>query len=403
VLLAAQGLDAVRRARTFRERTVMTLSLGAGSLLVLAALPAGARYALAPLAQRTPEVAWLVPPFVAGLLLLPLLPAWPRPSRRWLVLGLVAATALELLGLTRLVLVRVPFDELDARTAIDDELERDPEARFVAWSDDDIWKDTVVAYHENLRTDRADGYNPLHSRQVMRYLEAIEGLPNQLWTPHPWLRAVVRPDILAIGVTHVVGRKKLEGLGEPILEETRRVLPPSGRWVTGPTYLYAVPGALPRTFLAPRAQSVRADDQLDLMRSRPFDGRRTLLVDGEVPPELAGTSEGLVPVEVLERRSGRIRIRARAPEQGGFVVRLDAWAPEWSATVDGADAKLLVCDSLFRAVRVGPGTHEVVMTVGFPRNFIRNSVPALLVALFLMMTLVRGAPPWPLKSAAWLG
>jgi hypothetical protein len=49
---------------------------------------------------------------------------------------------------------------------------------------------------------------------------------------------------------------------------------------------------------------------------------------------------------------------ARAP--AGWAVIDDAWAPGWSATVDGEDAEVRRADALVRAVHVDAGDHEIV-------------------------------------------
>jgi hypothetical protein len=55
---------------------------------------------------------------------------------------------------------------------------------------------------------------------------------------------------------------------------------------------------------------------------------------------------------------------AKAP--AGWAVINDAWAPGWTATVDGADAPVARADALVRAVPVGAGDHEIVWTYRAP-------------------------------------
>ena len=47
--------------------------------------------------------------------------------------------------------------------------------------------------------------------------------------------------------------------------------------------------------------------------------------------------------------------------EAGYLVLSDAFAPGWSARVDGAPAPILRANGLFRAVRLVPGSHEVIM------------------------------------------
>jgi uncharacterized membrane protein YfhO len=47
-------------------------------------------------------------------------------------------------------------------------------------------------------------------------------------------------------------------------------------------------------------------------------------------------------------------------DKDGIVVLADSWAPDWSVTVDGKDAKSLRINTAVRGVRVPAGKHAVV-------------------------------------------
>src|SRR5206468_11763797 len=63
---------------------------------------------------------------------------------------------------------------------------------------------------------------------------------------------------------------------------------------------------------------------------------------------------------LLEETPESVHLRVRAPADG-YAVLADAYAPGWSATVDGHPAALLRADGLFRAVPVPSGEHTVGM------------------------------------------
>jgi hypothetical protein len=63
---------------------------------------------------------------------------------------------------------------------------------------------------------------------------------------------------------------------------------------------------------------------------------------------------------------------------GGHAVLVDEDAPGWTATVDGAAAPVLTADALLRAVRIGPGRHEVVFSYRTP--LLREGVAVSVVA-----------------------
>lgn len=72
-----------------------------------------------------------------------------------------------------------------------------------------------------------------------------------------------------------------------------------------------------------------------------------------------------------KREPGRVRIVSYANTEvvleaesaaGGYAVLHDLWHPWWRATVDGEPADIIRADVLFRAVRIGPGRHEIRFT-----------------------------------------
>jgi hypothetical protein len=74
-----------------------------------------------------------------------------------------------------------------------------------------------------------------------------------------------------------------------------------------------------------------------------------------------------------------IRLSGSSP---GWLVLSDVWYPGWHAWVDGKLVQVLKADYLFRAVQVGPGQHEVIMTYN-PFSFWSGLVISL-VASFLL-------------------
>jgi hypothetical protein len=63
-------------------------------------------------------------------------------------------------------------------------------------------------------------------------------------------------------------------------------------------------------------------------------------------------------VQLAKDETTHVLLRAACP-RGGAVVLRDADAPGWQVSVDGAPAVALRADGLFRAVVIGPGSHEV--------------------------------------------
>ncbi len=69
--------------------------------------------------------------------------------------------------------------------------------------------------------------------------------------------------------------------------------------------------------------------------------------------------------------------------------------PGWSATVDGTPAAISKAEVLFRAVRVGPGAHEVRFTYRTP--FLRTGIAVSIVSWLAAAALVA----WTKRSRRW--
>jgi hypothetical protein len=93
-----------------------------------------------------------------------------------------------------------------------------------------------------------------------------------------------------------------------------------------------------------------------------------LLADGSVDPRrevvLAEGSEREPPagfqgtVRILEERPGFLRLESVSSHPGHLVI-LDAYAPGWTATVDGRTVPLVRADLAFRALAVPAGRHTI--------------------------------------------
>jgi hypothetical protein len=397
-VVAARGLDVVTRSS--RKKSV-TWGLAAGALLlVVGALTPGRLERVTPPGLGAGAAA-------AGLvfecllaLSLALLPFLARARRMSLAWGVVALTALELLLVVELASVRVPWEPLTRPSKVEEALAREPLARFAAVTSESIWFDPVLPFYCSPRLERSDGYNPLHTEAVNRFLFSIkrhEPGSADVWTPYLGLTDLAgRPGFLALGTTHLVAHETL-GL-EPLVSDKKEILTHAGERRTSTIHLLRVPEALPRAYFMARARQDDPEPQRTSMRRGAFDGRKTLYVDGEVPPELAGSLvEGdppLEPVAVLEHRANRVRLHATAP-RAGFVVLLDAWGPDWTATVDDVATPIRLANANFRAVQVSAGDHEIVMEIHAPREALLGaalSLGALVLAVLRSRRPSSGAP-----------
>jgi hypothetical protein len=127
--------------------------------------------------------------------------------------------------------------------------------------------------------------------------------------------------------------------------------------------LYEEPAPTARALIVPSARIVPSlGARIDALFSEEFAIDRDVLLDAQ-PPAAAGAPGTGVPAgaTIVEDRPTLVKVAAAVPEGGGYVVLLDSYDPNWIALVDGQRAPLLEADGLFRAVRVAPGRHDVVL------------------------------------------
>jgi len=126
-----------------------------------------------------------------------------------------------------------------------------------------------------------------------------------------------------------------------------------------PLFAYALDLEAPRAWLATSAQPARNPDEGLSRVLRDPDARGRPPVEnltGQWPS--AGTA---TPLTVLEDGGARVRIPLGGELPRGVVVLADAWAPGWTADVDGVDTPCLRAGGHFRAVVVEAGAQEVTL------------------------------------------
>lgn len=210
----------------------------------------------------------------------------------------------------------------------------------------------------------------------------------------------------AIGVALASAPERLRALGALRAVGVRYLItkPQSLAWLhdAGLRRIYQAPeadvwedtGALPRAYLAHRTDSVPAADALSALLDQPIASRASALLeadDGPAPPEPAPGRATIVrddPTDV------RVVTETSRP---GLLVLLDAWSPDWRATVDGVPVPIRHANYLGRAVEVPAGRHEVAFRFSsrpFTVGAVVSAVAlAVYVALLWRLARRRPAPP----------
>lgn len=119
------------------------------------------------------------------------------------------------------------------------------------------------------------------------------------------------------------------------------------------------PTALPLAYVVPRAIVGTTTDRDALATLAAIDPRSAVLVDEDPMADVPGPRQRFLPARLDDADPDRPRVRVKTSAPGLLVV-LDAWAPGWSAAVDGVPAPLLRGDHTWRVVPLkSPGEHVV--------------------------------------------
>jgi hypothetical protein len=131
--------------------------------------------------------------------------------------------------------------------------------------------------------------------------------------------------------------------------------------------LARIEGVRPRAFVAPRWRWVPESRALDVLiePSRGDDAGLVVLTGDGPSSTLDRAALPLSPCSVASYVPERVQLDCDSPA-GGYVTLVDAHAPGWTASVDGASAPIVTADLLLRAVPVAPGRHHVEFTYRTP-------------------------------------
>ncbi len=398
-VLAAHGLAVLADEAAPRRRAVIVLFACAGCLFavapVLAASPAAADHLLTALGSvPSAFMASEAGSRVRGQLLLAVLKAfgeasalaagaailWRAPSRRLRVAAgwaLVAVAGLSMLLAAAPALSTAAPGWMDAPSPLRPFLEsgsgaarlhhapRPDDLRVWGTTDELIWGYRFDRFTYALATGHADRVPTVLDAATDR-MDLAE--PSALARALPALPLAARLKVLSVAGAGFL--LSYEPLDHPDLEPG----PVLEAWSAPPPRLYRLRSRLPRARFVSLARTPAHPGNLAESLADPeYDPRRMVLLDEA--PATVGAATASAPAaappwdaRILEDAPERVRIAARAPVDG-FVVLGDAFAPGWSAAVDGAPARLLRADGLFRAVPVTAGAHEVILRYRPPGLF----------------------------------
>lgn len=99
---------------------------------------------------------------------------------------------------------------------------------------------------------------------------------------------------------------------------------------------------------------------------------------------------GLTPCTVMSHRPEHVDLICNASSGDSYAVLLDAWAPGWTVTIDGAPARIELAEGLVRAVAVGPGRHVIAYRYTTPGLRLGAAISLVAWMLWIATLAVRG-------------
>ena len=230
------------------------------------------------------------------------------------------------------------------------------------------------------RLEDLQGYDPVQGRAVTRLLAALHGAGVAPLRDdyHFALARRGTPRLLALlGVGYALVHP---GVADPPLGFERV------RALQG-VDLYALRGALPRAFVAPRLVIEPDPDRALELLATTLDPA----VDAVIPHTLAVAAYG--SVRVRRPRDGRLVIEARDRTFGGLVVVTELFDRAWRAWVDGRRVDPIETDGVLVGVPCPSATRRVELAY-LPRGVLVGLFVAAL-GLLTCCTCVAVRTPWP--------
>jgi hypothetical protein len=121
-----------------------------------------------------------------------------------------------------------------------------------------------------------------------------------------------------------------------------------------------VRATVPRSLIVFSATAVANERAaLDRMAKSDFDSNREVVLETQ-DSVLSSQNPRVAPQPVEPDVARAERWHARVSlTQAGYLLQREAWYPGWRARVDGVETPVVRADSLFRAVPLAPGEHDV--------------------------------------------
>lgn len=151
-----------------------------------------------------------------------------------------------------------------------------------------------------------------------------------------------------------------KGLLQSVLQKPDILARASLRYVITEKNVIEIPSALPRAYLVAHYVTTASEEESleAIKRSNHALGASVVLegVQPTFPPRPAGTQAGSAQIESYTGSEVLVKVNSQGPS---MLILTDAFYPGWIAMIDGREATIARANSLFRAVEVPHGEHEI--------------------------------------------
>lgn len=143
---------------------------------------------------------------------------------------------------------------------------------------------------------------------------------------------------------------------------------------------------IPRAFMAYKYKAARNEgDLFQILDNQDFNLRETVVLDRDIENLIGPPSANKVKITKYSPLEIKIDTYSERP---GILVLSDSFYPGWHAKVDGHPVKILRAYSIFRAIPIPGGSHEVIFRY-FPLSFIAGCFISIVTVFVMFLEGVR--------------
>ncbi len=145
--------------------------------------------------------------------------------------------------------------------------------------------------------------------------------------------------------------------------------------------IFQNPDALPRAFLVHDAHLANDDATLQELTQDTYKPQETLILANGAELHAGGAQMPDESAQITTYQPERVVVSVHS-NADAYLLLTDTWYPGWTARVDGVETPIQRADLIFRAVRVGAGTHQIEFDY-HPASFFNGATISIAAALIL--------------------